>query len=356
MSSLASSGRMDPLEPSTYRHQYTWLNGIRFHYVDEGEKNDKLMIFFHGYPDFWYGWRYQVPHFVKLGYRVIVPDLRGYNETLNPYVGHDGPDVDANLAPFTLEGLSSDMCGLLDQLGYAGKKVVVVGHDWGGWFAWRFVQRHPERVRAVAVLCTAYTAPNKSYVSTEKLAQIYPNWMYQVFFNSPGAEAQLLSSIKLYFTLTLRGAADFSTVPAELRTQLYTRDRWALAGKTPEEVGIKRGTMVTEKELEEYVKAYTRGGFNGGLNWYRVRHLNHDQEVKLNPVIDQFPALMVTAGKDPALSPAMARKMHQFIPNLRMEHIEEGGHWLQVEHHATINSMIEKWLKEVVEAPGKGKL
>lgn len=100
-----------------------------------------------------------------------MPDLRGFNETVNPFVGH-GPDADAGLQAFSLENLSKDMCGLLDLLGYKDQKVIVVGHDWGGWFAWRFVQSHPERVRGVAVLCTAYTAPNKNYVSTEKLAQM----------------------------------------------------------------------------------------------------------------------------------------------------------------------------------------
>lgn len=66
---------------------------------------------------------------------------------------------------------------------------------------------------------------------------------------------------------------------------------------------------------------------------------------------------MVTAGKDPALSPAMARKMPQFVKDLKMEHIEEGAHWLQVEHSAAVNGMIEKWLAANVEkGMGKGKL
>lgn len=125
---------------------------------------------------FWYGWRYQIPHFAKLGYRCIVPDLRGYNESLHPHIGHSASS-DEQLKAFALPNLCKDITDLLDSLGYKGKKVIIVGHDWGGWFAWRFVQMHPERVRGVAVLCTAYTAPNKNYVSTAKLAEIYPNWL-----------------------------------------------------------------------------------------------------------------------------------------------------------------------------------
>jgi soluble epoxide hydrolase/lipid-phosphate phosphatase len=88
---------------------------------------------------------------------------------------------------------------------------------------------------------------------------------------------------------------------------------------------------------------------------YRVRHLNHDQEVNLNPTIDQFPCLMVTAGKDPALSPAMAKRMPQLIKHLTMDHIEECAHWMQVEHAEETNRKLEKWLVQKVDG-GKGKL
>lgn len=198
-----------------------------------------------------------------------------------------------------MENLCRDINGLVDHLGYKNKKFIVIGHDWSGWLAWRYVQSFPERVRAVGVLCTAYTPPNKTYVSTEKLAQIYPNWMYQVFFNHPTAEAQIMKSLELYFTITLRGAKDGSHLL--MSKQQYTPDTWSLSGKTSSEINLPRSVMISQIELDNYVKAYTKSGMNGGLNWYRVRHLNFEQEAKLKPEIG-VKALMVTAGRDPALS------------------------------------------------------
>jgi hypothetical protein len=65
----------------------------------------------------------------------------------------------------------------------------------------------------------------------------------------------------------MRGAKDYDGIPSELRKEQYTPSTWALANKTPEDVGVKKGSMISERELDAYVKAYSRGGFNGGLNW-----------------------------------------------------------------------------------------
>src|SRR5947209_19872261 len=71
----------------TWQHKFILTNGIRMHFVIQGE--GPLIVLMHGFPEFWYSWRHQVPFLAKHGYTVVAPDLRGYNDTDNPRRGYD---------------------------------------------------------------------------------------------------------------------------------------------------------------------------------------------------------------------------------------------------------------------------
>ncbi|KAJ1931488.1 hypothetical protein EC988_009771, partial [Linderina pennispora] len=157
---------MDPLDPASFRHRFARVNGINLHYVDEGS-GPKTIICVHGFPDLWYGWRYQIPYLVKLGYRVIVPDVRGYGQT----------DAPAGIANYTSKTIVKDLVGLLDFLNI--RDAVWVGHDWGAWMVWRAALWHPERVRAVAAYCVSYTPTMSRHIPLEQVAKRRPNWKYQ---------------------------------------------------------------------------------------------------------------------------------------------------------------------------------
>src|SRR5579864_3917766 len=100
----------------------TWLhgdiitNGIRMHYVTQGE--GPLVVLLHGFPEFWYSWRFQIPFLAECGYKVVAPDLRGYNDTEKPHTGYD------------VGTLLRDVEGLIKGLGY--EQAIIIGHDWGG--------------------------------------------------------------------------------------------------------------------------------------------------------------------------------------------------------------------------------
>ena len=106
----------------TWQHQYIVTNGIRMHYVTQGE--GPLIVLLHGFPEFWYSWHNQIPYLAEHGYTVVAPDLRGYNETDKPRKGYDIPT------------LLRDIEGLIKGLGQ--QKAHIVGHDWGGVLAWTF--------------------------------------------------------------------------------------------------------------------------------------------------------------------------------------------------------------------------
>src|SRR5947209_5767867 len=117
-----------PREPWTHREAV--VNGLRFHYVEAGPgttaaaASRPLVILLHGFPEFWYSWRHQLPALASAGFHAVAPDLRGYNETDKP------GGVDA----YQPRVLIDDVAGLIAQAG--ARRACVVGHDWGGVIAW----------------------------------------------------------------------------------------------------------------------------------------------------------------------------------------------------------------------------
>ena len=121
---------------SELTHNAVHVNGIRMHYVQAGT-GDTLVLLLHGFPEFWFSWRYQLAA-LSPSFTVVAPDLRGYNDTDKPDWG------------YTVDVLSSDMAELIRALGFT--QAVVVGHDWGGGLAWHLAITAPELVQRLVVL------------------------------------------------------------------------------------------------------------------------------------------------------------------------------------------------------------
>src|SRR5919112_1851439 len=109
--------------PNNYEicHEFVKVNGIRMHYVTMG--NGSLIVLLHGFPEFWYSWRYQIPPLSKQ-FKVVAPDMRGFGETEKP----------VKIEEYKIEKIVKDIVELIHELGY--KKAIIAGHDWGGIIAW----------------------------------------------------------------------------------------------------------------------------------------------------------------------------------------------------------------------------
>src|SRR4051794_7621047 len=122
-------------------HRFVDANGLRFHVVEAG--SGPLVLLLHGFPEFWYGWRSQLPALAR-HFRVVAPDLRGYNLSNKPVSGYD------------FETLARDVPALIRALGV--ERAHVVGHDWGGMLAWGAAMLHPEAVDRLAILNAPHPA------------------------------------------------------------------------------------------------------------------------------------------------------------------------------------------------------
>ncbi|KAG6586826.1 putative epoxide hydrolase [Phytophthora cinnamomi] len=312
-------------------HFMTTPEGIKIHYVDVGPRDGPPVVMLHGWPDLWFGWRYQIQA-LSPKYRLIVPDVRGFGQSSTPQ----------ELEAYGTKNITNDIVALLDALKI--EKVVVLGHDWGGLNAWRFSLYHPERVLAVGGVCTPFVPPRKQYVSLEDMCKFLPQFQYQLYLaDAKNSGKALDASPRRLATAVFRRKSEYGPKEEALPLHEYLQ---VIDKDVDHMMFTERSSMLSEEELQFYVDQYTQSKFTSA-NWvYATKQIDFETEKDLPGTIEH-PALFIGAADDPVLKPEMAKTMPQVIPNLQMEVVDDAGHWVLFEQPEAVNSILSKWLAEV---------
>ena len=272
-------------------HSFIDTNGVRLHVAQAGPKSGVPVVLLHGFPEFWYGWRNQIPALVEAGCRVIVPDQRGYNLSGKP----------KGVKNYRVDELVKDVIGLIDALEY--EKVNLVGHDWGAVVAWTLAILHPERLHKLGIMNVPHPAVMKRFL-TRDLEQIRRSW-YVFFFQLPWLpEAGMKRDNWRGAELALRGSGKIHTFSKE--------------------------------DIVKYKEAWSQpGAMTSMLNWYRavIRHqppMPKDVRVKVR-------TLMMWGMKDVALSHRMARPSMDLVDEGNLILFPEATHWVQHDAAGEVN-------------------
>lgn len=320
-----------PCSPNDVSHGYVTVKpGTRLHFVEMG--SGPAICLCHGFPESWFSWRYQIPALAQAGFRVLAIDMKGYGDSSSP------PEIEE----YAMEQLCKEMVTFLDKLGIP--QAVFIGHDWAGVLVWSMALFHPERVRAVASLNTPFMPPNPN-VSPMKFIESIPVFNYQLYFQEPGvAEAELEKNMSRTFKSFFRASDEMGFLTVEKATEMG-----GILVNTPEDPRLSK--ITTEEEIDFYVQQFKKSGFRGPLNWYRNTERNWKWNCKGLGRKILVPALMVTAEKDIVLRPEMSKNMEEWIPFLKRGHIEDCGHWTQIEKPAEVNQILIKWLQTEIQNP-----
>lgn len=281
-----------PDEP--WQHRDIITNGIRMHYVTLG--GGPLIVLLHGFPEFWYSWRFQLPFLAKLGYRVVAPDLRGYNDTDKPRTGYDVPT------------LLADIAGLIQQLGY--KSATIAGHDWGGALAWCFAIQYPNMAERLIIMNAPH--PGAFLREMRTLTQLRKSW-YMFVFQLPWLPEYLL-----------------------LRHSASDVARLILAAAVHKEV-------FPQQVLNRYREAMSKpGAMTAALNYYR-------QLIRGSAFLGgqwhvSAPTLLIWGEQDIALGIELTTGLEQWVPNLTIRRIVDSGHWVQQEQADLVNRFLKEFL------------
>lgn len=281
-------------DPVTVDHRTIEPNGVALHAVTAGPTHGDPVICLHGFPEFWYGFRNQIPALADAGYRVIVPDQRGYNLSDKP----DGLDT------YTLTTLADDAVGILDSLGYDQARVV--GHDWGAAVLWQTLLEHPNRIEQAVTMNVPHPAVFDEYLFSDFRQTLKSTYMY--VFQLPGVAEWLLT----------------------------TTDCWGfrqfLASTNSEDA-------FTPDDMDRYREAWTQpGAATAMVNWYRALFQRDPGGV---PDMTVEPETLVIWGtEDPLLEARMAEESAGFCRDGRLEEIPDATHWLQHERPERVNELI----------------
>ncbi|MBE0410146.1 MAG: alpha/beta hydrolase [Anaerolineales bacterium] len=273
-------------------------NDIRLHTIQSGPEDGPVVILLHGFPEFWRGWRKQIAPLAKAGFRLIIPDQRGYNLSDKP----------SGVEPYRLEHLIADILSIIETAGQ--QRVSLVGHDWGGIVAWGVAMQHPNRLRNLAILNSPH-----------------PSVMRQTLQRNP--RQIISSSYGLFFQIPRFPEAWIKNNDFELlvRTLLKTSNPEAF----------------TEEDLEYYREAWWQtGAMTAMLNWYRANFRYppiFPQDVRIH-----IPTLIIWGAQDIALIESLAQDSLDLCENGRLELFADSTHWVQHEKHERINEMLAGFL------------
>jgi pimeloyl-ACP methyl ester carboxylesterase len=266
---------------------------VRFHAVAAGPKEGAVVILLHGFPEFWFGWRRQIEPLAAAGFRVIVPDQRGYNLSSKP----------SGVAAYSLTELVSDVIAIADQLGQ--ERIYLAGHDWGAAVAWSTALLHPQRVAKLVVLNVPHPSVMRKFISTRP-RQLLRSW-YMFFFQLPWLPEAFFSAFN--FRIGAR---------ALLRSS-------------------RPGTF-SDEDLAQYRAAWSQpGALNAMINWYRALFRTR---VRFPDKTVRVPTRILWGERDAFLLPEMARESLRYCANANLFTFANATHWLQHEEPARVSELL----------------
>lgn len=282
-------------------------NGMTLHYASAGRKNRPLLLFLHGFPEFWYAWQAQLAYFGE-SYFAVAPDLRGFNLSDQPQ------EVDAYRPKLLLQ----DIDEFIRFLGY--DDCVIVGHDWGGALSWQFAISHPQRLSRLLIINATHPVPFAEGLANDPAQQAASSYMN--LLRSNDAE-QLL------------GANDFRELERLMLGMGVSTDWFDDATRS------------------RYHQCWSRG-LRGGLNYYRASRVHPPTAVEpgaaaltLDPAKFRvpLPVRVLWGEQDRAMLPSLLDSLDRFVADLQVTRVSDASHWIIHEQPDKVNHWISTSLE-----------
>ena len=281
----------------TWQHDCIHTNGINLHYVTQGE--GPLMLMLHGFPEFWYSWRKQIPEFAK-DHKVVAIDLRGYNDSDKPTAKE----------AYVMAEFVADVKGVIEELGY--DRCILVGHDWGGAIAWNFAYAYPNLVEKLIILNLPHPAKFAEGLRTPQ--QILRSF-YMFLFQIPIVPEMLIQ------------LDDYQAIEA------------AFLG-----MAVNKAAF-TQQDIDAYKDAFAkRGALTAALNYYR--NIFKQGLTSQDWSVLDVPTLMIWGESDTALGKELTYGTETYVRDFQIKYIPNCSHWVQQEQPQLVNQYIREFILE----------
>ena len=288
-------------------HETADVNGVTLHYAKAG--SGQLMLFLHGFPEFWYAWKDQLAEFGK-DHLAVAPDMRGYNLSSKPAA------VDQYRMPLLVE----DIRALATKLGASpARKFILVGHDWGGVVAWATAMTHPDLIEKLVIVNAPHPAVFRREIEKNPAQQKAS--AYMLMFRGPDAEKTLSANDHGMLVSIVLGE------------------------------GLKKGHF-TDADKKAYLEAWSQpGALTGGLNYYRASQVGPPAGAQASanelgqamPKIS-VPTLVLWGERDTALLTGNLEGLDEHVAPLTIKRIPDGTHWVVHEKRDLVNQYIRDFV------------
>ncbi|MFZ6766107.1 alpha/beta fold hydrolase [Undibacterium sp. Di26W] len=283
-------------------------NGTRLHFASAGERGRPLILFVHGFPEFWYEWSAQLAEFGQ-DHFAVAPDLRGFNLS----------DMPADVTAYKARHIVDDLRLLIAHLGY--QQATVVAHDWGGAVCWNMAIALPALFEKLIIINSPHPYLFMQALATDpaqKASSEYMNWL-----RNPGSEEAL------------------------------AKDDFALMDGFFNGMGQGEANWFDADTKAAYHACWARG-LTGGVNYYRASPLHPPTDknpgplqLNLNPADFQVkvPTRVIWGENDKALPKTLLDGLENFVDDIQIQRIAEGSHWVIHEQPERINRLIRQFLQ-----------
>jgi epoxide hydrolase 4 len=286
--------------PEAFHQEFIQAGNLRMHVAIEGNASHPLIVMLHGFPEYWYSWRFQIKPLAAAGYRVVAPDMRGYNLT-------------DKTPPYDVFTVASDIVGLIHALGE--QQAIVVGHDWGGMIAWVVAMMHPESMARLIVCNLPHPRAVRRAQSRVYLPQLLKSW-YIGFFQLPAMPERYCARNQYSALLGAlrRSLPEFGEADAA-----RYRDSWSQPGALPAMLGYYRALPRSFPLL-----------------------LQRGQEVTA-------PTTLIWGDPDFALDTRLAEWSKEYVKGLKLSVIPHSSHFVQLRHPAEVTRLMLEFLAQPPE-------
>ncbi len=291
------------MESTKLHYENVRTRNLTFEVSTHGE-GEKLALLLHGFPECAYSYRFQIALLVRLGYRVWVPNLRGYGKSDKP----------SGRRAYTMDKLEQDVTDLIDASG--ATSVLLVGHDWGAALAWSYAMHGARPIeRLITMNCPHPVLFKRGLRNSEQLRR---SW-YMFFFQLPWLPER---SIR---------ANNYRAIEAGLRGWAVHKEHF-----NAEDMAVYRGN------------AAEPGALTAMINWYRAMPFSLSLMKARGIKKIAVPTLFIWGEQDRALGKEMTRGTERYVENLTLRFIEDASHWVQQDAPKAVNELFETWLSKPV--------
>ncbi len=292
------------------RHGFAETNELKLHYAATGPGDGHLVLFLHGFPEFWYAWRHQL---AALGdkFLCVAPDLPGYN------LSTKAPEV----ARYRTKRLVEDVAAFAAQFS-RGRKFTLVAHDWGGALAWAFAIRHPHLIDKLVIINAVHPGAFQREMARNSAQGAASQYIHEI--RAEGAEAR------------------------------YAANDYALVWRSLEKTA--KAGHITPADRARYIDAWSRpGALTGMFNWYRAMRLEPPKEGHTPPQAEIFgddalmvrvPTRIIWGLQDTSLLPGCIDGLERWVPDVELRRIADASHWIVYEKPQLINETLREWLDQ----------